>query len=245
MKEKTGRFLLKKGFQKLDAPIPGIDVYFMIEYGYINALVLVDAEGEQRVTKELLDNFLSKADWKGPGGETIDVHALTVIFAEDLENAGELGRDRSFCWYVDTEKEALIVEEGKCEDFYGMRAILQQALSEPEEEHSLNPEDSMETEKIAYKQPEKKYISYVNYGLLTANLVMFFACIFAGKYIYSFGALDPVLLINEGQWYRFFTCIFLHGDAYHLCGNVIYLYGIGNLVEKEMGHLKKLLIKSL
>ncbi|MBQ8198697.1 MAG: rhomboid family intramembrane serine protease [Lachnospiraceae bacterium] len=239
MKEKTGRFLVKKGFQKLEVPIPGIDVYFTIEFGYINALVLVTAEGEQRVTKEVLDNFLAKADWRGPDGETIDVHALTVIFAQNTESARELGGERSFCWYVDTENRTLIIDEGKCEDFYGMKSILQQALAEPSVAEDIpDSENDRETEKVACEQPEKKYIPYVNYGLLIANMVLFFACIFAGKYIYSFGVLDPVLLINEGQWYRFFTNIFLHGDAYHLCGNVIYLYGLGRLVEKEIGHIK-------
>ncbi len=238
MKQKVGNFLSKKGFQKLIAGIPGIDVYFTVEYGYINALVLVDADGEQKVTKEFLDNFLSKSDWTGPQGESIDVHALSVIFAQDIEQARVLGEDKTFCWYVDTQKESLVTEEGKCEDFYGVKKVLEQALLQPDEEEEQDESSFEQVRSAPNENKTGKATSYVNYGLLIINVALFFACIFAGQFIYSRGVLDPVLLINEGQWYRFFTCIFLHADAYHLCSNVIYLYALGNLVEREIGHVK-------
>ncbi len=242
MKTKIERYLGKKGFQKLGANIPGLSVYFTIENSYINAFVMADADGEPGVTGELLDGFLEKSDWKAPNGETIDVHALTVIFSHDVEKAREIGTNQTFCWYIDTVEERLVIDEGKCEDFYGMKGVLEKAIAEPEEP----VEESTETDpEITREQPKQRYVCYVNYGLLIANLLLFFLCIFNGEFFYGKGAFDLVAVMNENQWYRFITCMFLHGDVYHLSGNMIYLYTLGDMVEKELGHVKYFLLYML
>lgn len=40
--------------------------------------------------------------------------------------------------------------------------------------------------------------------------------------------------INRGQWYRFFTCGFIHGDTAHLIFNMLSLYFFGPAVERAM-----------
>ena len=242
MKTKIERYLGRSGFQKLGANIPGMSVYFTIENSYINALVMADADGESQVTREVLDSFLEKSDWKAPNGETIDVHALTVIFCSDISKARAVGENQTFCWYVDTQTEQLIIDENKCEDFYGMKRVLEKALSEPEEPESKQPELNSE---VTHVQPKKAYVCYVNYGLLIANIILFFLCIFQGEFFYGKGSLDPVYMINENQWYRVITCMFLHGDVYHLSSNMIYLYTLGDMVEKELGHIRYFLLYML
>lgn len=238
MKTKVEKYLTRKGFQKLPVDIPGLSVYFTIENSYINAFVMADADGEPGVTRELLDGFLEKSDWKAPNGETIDVHALSVIFSSDLDKAREVGGDRTFCWYIDTEKEKLVIDEGKCEDFYGMKAVLEEGIKAPEE----LPAEDTETEEVVLEQPLIKPKTYVNYGLLIANLVVYVLCIFNSDFFYSHGAFDPVVVIGEKQWYRIISCIFLHADMYHLSSNMIYLYTLGDMVERELGHVKYLVL---
>lgn len=239
MKTKIENYLGRNGFQKLRAEIPGMSVYFTIEKSYINAFVLVDADGKPEVTVELLDGFLEKSDWKAPNGERIDVHALSIIFSADVEKARAVGANQVFCWYIDTAEEKLVIDAGKCEDFYGMKGILEKAIKEPE------PEEYPTEEEVAVGQPKKRGICYVNYGLLIANIVLFLLCIFNGDFFYGKGTFDIVNILSQQQWYRFITCIFLHGDVYHLSGNMIYLYTLGNMVERELGHVKYFLLYML
>lgn len=236
MRTKVEKYLEHIGFQRLMADIPGIDVYFTIENSFINALVLVDADGQPEVTDIQLDSFLEKSDWKAPGGETIDVHSLSVIFSRDEDKARSIGHNRMFCWYVNTERESLVIDEGKCADFYGMKAVLQKAVTEPEIQESSGQQE------VTIEQPQNKAVSYVNYGLLIANFVMYVLCIFGGTFFYELGALNPILLVVRKQWYRFFTCMFLHADVYHLSGNMIYLYTLGDMAEKQLGHMKYLVL---
>ena len=41
--------------------------------------------------------------------------------------------------------------------------------------------------------------------------------------------------VLAGEYYRLFTCMFLHFDAAHLFGNMLSLYAIGNIIEKAFG----------
>lgn len=235
MKTKIENYLGRCGFQKLGADIPGMSVYFTIEKSYINAVVLVEVDGEPEVTAEILDGFLDKSDWKAPNGNTIDVHALSVLFSSDVEKARQVGIHQVFCWYMDTTNEKLVMDAGKCEDFYGMKGILEKAIKEPEQDVNVLPKA------VVSVPPPKKKICYVNYGLLTVNIVLFLLCIFNGDFFYERGIFDPEYIFGQ-QWYRFFTSIFLHGDVYHLSGNMIYLYALGDIVEREFGHLKYVLL---
>ncbi|NDF98170.1 MAG: rhomboid family intramembrane serine protease [Chitinophagia bacterium] len=42
---------------------------------------------------------------------------------------------------------------------------------------------------------------------------------------------DPVAVTNQNQWYRFFTCGFIHADWEHLLFNMLSLYLFGQIVE--------------
>ena len=46
--------------------------------------------------------------------------------------------------------------------------------------------------------------------------------------------LDP----TDPKIYQFFTYQFMHGDAFHLIGNMWFLWLFGNNVEDSMGHLR-------
>lgn len=236
MKTKIENYLARSGFQELGARIPGMSIFFTIEKSYINAFVLVDIDSEAEITADVLDEFLDKSDWKAPNGERIDVHALSIIFSSSVEKARAVGANQVFCWYMDTAGERLVIDPGKCEDFYGMKDILEKAITEPE------PAESSSEQKVAAPPPRKKSVCYINYGLLIVNIVLFFLCIFNGDFFYEKGIFDLGYIFGEQQWYRFLTSMFLHGDVNHLTGNMMYLYALGDMMEKELGHVKYILL---
>lgn len=49
-------------------------------------------------------------------------------------------------------------------------------------------------------------------------------------------------LIKAGEYYRLFTCGFLHGGIIHLTLNMIALYSVGPIVEKYFGKVKYIII---
>lgn len=82
----------------------------------------------------------------------------------------------------------------------------------------------------------KERIPIVSAGLVMINVVLFLICTFTGNLVYNMGSFS-VLDLQNGDYYRIFTSMFLHADIQHLINNMLILYGVGMLIEKEMGNV--------
>lgn len=96
-------------------------------------------------------------------------------------------------------------------------------------------------EKIfSYKQP------IVTYIIMAICIILFILMELSGGSTYSqtllkYGAnLD--VLVKNGEYYRLFTCIFLHIGIMHLLCNMYSLYIIGREVENLFGKIKYIII---
>ena len=83
----------------------------------------------------------------------------------------------------------------------------------------------------------KKYP--ITYTLITLNIVVyFFSAILSHspidmntKVLLNMGALYGPLSVEEGEWWRLFTAMFLHGGIMHIFMNMYSLYLVGRSVE--------------
>ena len=78
----------------------------------------------------------------------------------------------------------------------------------------------------------------VSIVLVTLNIIVSLVCTLTGVLLYNIGALSGPLVIKYGQYYRMITAMFLHADIDHLVGNMIFLYFLGAMMEKELGHIR-------
>ncbi len=53
---------------------------------------------------------------------------------------------------------------------------------------------------------------------------------------------DPYISIKEGQWWRFITPMFLHGDELHLAFNMLWIFFLGSTIERVQGSLFLVLV---
>lgn len=85
---------------------------------------------------------------------------------------------------------------------------------------------------------------YVNYGLLVANIAVFFFFLMRGMRefelaIWAYGAI-PLKIVSGEELWRLLTSMFLHADIVHLFGNMVYLWVFGDNIEDALGHGKYL-----
>ncbi|MFW5893208.1 MAG: rhomboid family intramembrane serine protease [Bacillota bacterium] len=83
--------------------------------------------------------------------------------------------------------------------------------------------------------------------LIVGVTIYFFITIFSGGFngqnLLELGALYEPLVIEDGQWYRLFTVMFLHGSVTHYIFNTLFgLYVIGGALERLIGPLKYLIV---
>jgi len=56
------------------------------------------------------------------------------------------------------------------------------------------------------------------------------------------GALVPVLVLQDGQWWRIVTGAFLHGSLLHIGVNMMSLWFLGRFIELALGSWRMLLV---
>ncbi|MBQ9135939.1 MAG: rhomboid family intramembrane serine protease [Lachnospiraceae bacterium] len=81
-----------------------------------------------------------------------------------------------------------------------------------------------------------KMMPYISIILIVWNVILFLICTFTGEMLYNEGGLSPAACLDDGQYYRLITAMFLHADIQHLLNNMVLLGGLGAMLEPETGH---------
>lgn len=95
------------------------------------------------------------------------------------------------------------------------------------------------------KAKSNRETAVVTYSLMAVNILIFlFTAYLSGSFmdininvLVALGAKYN-RAIENGQWYRLFTSMFLHGGLIHIAANMYSLYSIGPLVESLYGKAK-------
>jgi membrane associated rhomboid family serine protease len=79
--------------------------------------------------------------------------------------------------------------------------------------------------------------------LIVANVLAFLFEISVGDWndprvLHRIGALEPDMVVAQGEYWRLFTALFLHGGFLHLAFNLFALYVIGPPLELSIGTIR-------
>lgn len=76
-------------------------------------------------------------------------------------------------------------------------------------------------------------------GLLVAvNVIVFFACMSGGDALYGAGMLDVRSVLGQKEYGRILWSMFLHSGTSHIFNNMLILFFLGAMIEKEIGHIR-------
>ena len=70
----------------------------------------------------------------------------------------------------------------------------------------------------------------------------FFGDTLSGSYVLEHGGMYPASILEQGEWYRLFTSVFIHFGADHLANNMIILLATGDKLEDAVGKWRFFLI---
>lgn len=78
--------------------------------------------------------------------------------------------------------------------------------------------------------------------LVITNVVVFVLSQFSDSRLYELGMLDGFSVLVYGEYGRIIWSMFLHADINHLFSNMLILFFLGSMIEKELGHIKYALL---
>lgn len=90
---------------------------------------------------------------------------------------------------------------------------------------------------------EKKSIPYITIILMAINIIIFFYMDFTGdtqdtSYLLEHGGMYVPYIVEQSQWYRMFTHMFVHSGMEHLFCNMVMLFVFGCRLEEVYGRIK-------
>ncbi len=239
MKEQLKAFLSLEGYTTVVSNLPEFLVFLKKEYRHVSVIFAMELENDSSFTKERYKSVCESACKLLEKNGITDMHILTVVISGNVEHALEVSSEDKYAWVIDRTEQNLVIEEKKVVDFYGMKAALETFLRDPE----AAKRQIRETEELVLsemKEREKKllkliYIPWVSYALVALNIVVYIVCTSTGELLYNVGEMSVPAVLGNGQWYRLLTAMFLHGDIAHIFNNMLCLYLLGNMVEKQLG----------
>lgn len=100
--------------------------------------------------------------------------------------------------------------------------------------------------KIMYRSNGSKR-AFVNMLIVACNILVFIVLEIKGstldtRFLLEHGAMYPTNIINQAEYYRFLTAMFMHYGADHLVNNMLVLYYLGDNLERAVGKIKYLII---
>ncbi len=87
----------------------------------------------------------------------------------------------------------------------------------------------------------------ITIGLMIINCVVFLIMEILGNtqsaaFMLEHGGIYPQKIVEEGEYWRFITAMFLHFGFDHLLNNMVMLGAAGRILEKELGKIKYFLL---
>jgi rhomboid protease GluP len=110
----------------------------------------------------------------------------------------------------------------------------------PLERPQPQPEPAPQPSPVVVMQP-KPVQPILTYALLAINVIVFALDYLLGHRLIMLGAKNNTLIMN-GQYWLFFTPIFLHAGLIHLGVNSYSLYILGPSIERPFGHARFLIL---
>lgn len=105
----------------------------------------------------------------------------------------------------------------------------------------------MQQEESLFKRDISPVSEKGNLFLIVANIVLFILSDFfeikiKGEYLLDAGDISWVSVLQEGEYYRIISSMFLHVDSEHIFNNMLTLAFLGSYLESYMGTLRYLII---
>ncbi|MBQ9033282.1 MAG: rhomboid family intramembrane serine protease [Lachnospiraceae bacterium] len=82
----------------------------------------------------------------------------------------------------------------------------------------------------------------VNIALAALQVAVFALCLLTGNRLYAAGRCGTDLVLDQKEYYRLLTSVFLHSGLYHIGSNMLVQILMGNAVERNLGHIKYLIL---
>lgn len=226
------KYLIENHYARIKTPLEEVQVFYTTESSRIKTIIICQLKTPQVGEKyrSILFNMRSLFYSKGYA----DVEEITLFLTEELDDVKQFRVEDAPYWTVDLLQNRFIIYEDQPNDFYGLRTAVEQMVKE-------RMEMGEGVHALLYKT--KRFLKQrgaITLLLILANVLTFIVLECLGStederfMFYHGAAFTPSILLSH-EYYRLFTSMFLHFGIQHLFNNMVVLFFLGDVLEKQIG----------
>ena len=163
-------------------------------------------------------------------GDAVDVSNANIKNVETIKvnNINDFKKNKVVSEFFPKVKDTILNDKIDYNEFF--------KLTEDMNEKTIRNE-----RKLARIFSQKKPV--ITYALMAINVAIYlYLALFDDGTLKTLFSNNYLLIVKNGEFFRLFTCMFLHADLVHLACNMYALYLIGPQVERYYGRWRFLLI---
>ena len=232
-KSRLNQAFEQHGFRGAMVDVEGLSIYYKYDdirrsdgqilegkYGAYLALIW-DFDEIAGITLEQYEAIIDKIKWSFYNKGFADVEILNLLCTHQDRSLREFCSDYNENWILLMETGRLIIYENQKGEFLDVKNIVKEA----------------ETMKGV------TFIPIITIFIIAINVIIFFLEEMTGFYLDTehmlrWGAMFWPGVIEDHEWFRLVTHMFLHFGLSHLANNMIVLAFIGSTLEKHLGRIK-------
>ncbi len=230
--------LQKKGYQRLRLNVPEPRVYGKTGEERCRVIIYYPEHMQEQFSAGVQGNIVRQVRQYFYDAGQLRLDILSLVETGNPSGTRAVFGAYDNVWFLDVKEGRIVLYEGQ-EDFDGLRAPLEDAMDMRMGHPGGAVQGGTGRRHIA--------ISPCNTVLVVTNIVIFLLCEIFGStqdtlFLLEHGALSYPEVFQGHEYYRLFTYMFLHGGIDHLFNNMLILWFIGDNLEKQMGHMKYLIL---
>lgn len=188
---------------------------------------------EERFSPEAVKNVHFQLERKLYLENIRDVQVLICILTEEPDKARNMTELGIPLWILDMTEKRVMIFENQPLTFDGLELQLENELTKA---GRTSGDAGIET--VLWKR-----IPLITVLLLAANILVFLGLEWTGStenvaFMLQHGASEWHLVLEKGQYWRLFTCMFLHFGISHIGNNMLVLAIAGSQLEQKIGHIR-------
>ncbi len=227
----------------------------------INMIIYLSTSERNSLTLTQMEEIIYGLERKYLLTGTEELNVLYLIYSDNIERDKALNNGNIKFWIIDVLAKQLIIYEDQPEDFDGLKSEIENQLND-----EYNGKTGYQYQKRRYNEGLKsisnnmsgnygtnenlslrRFIPYVTILIMLINIIIFAILESIGStedalFMIRHGAAYTELIFGHNEYYRLFTCMFLHFGIVHLCSNMVALLLIGSEVERLYGRLRYMVI---
>ncbi len=241
--------LISHGYVGIGVKYKEIELFYKEIGGACHCIMLIDYQdtGSSPISTEFLRSFKDSVINYLESRGMEQIHMLGVVTTYSEYVAEDLIEGLMPYWVLDVYHDKVVMPEGQPQEFGDLRSIVERMNAG--EVQNANKTGDTSGGRIVVRPGSSYKNRLINFNnlMILINVVTFCILESMGSTLNSYFMLEhgafywPAVNV-DGEYYRFFTCMFLHFGFEHLFSNMIVLYFLGDNLERAFGGKRYLTI---